>query len=650
MTERQLRPLEPALHQRLRQLAAERLDAEIFDHLFPSGGTARMGREDLQIVAAVLREAARQFSHHVRFGKPDREIERIAEFVEALLAAGALPDSPRAPHFREYMAASLDWNTALRGTGYEERFWPILLDLLGMELTTLPDLHERLIALAADFGPAFPAFDAVKGVLARFVRRPYLCTDPNSVLVALAGALQGIIGSSDFTPATGRWLALWRYHLGHAKVNRKLERERLLRLRTVVHRRLGLLFRLSGLLSGRHGNLRTTATLLLVKIDLYGFIRTGLVGTPFGKPWLALLCFAFRCLGAQNIVREDQHFRTSPWSGSALRVRASDVLTGSRRDVVVTRAQGGLGDILMMRPGLLALSRRLHRRGGRVVFATNRAFFSVFSTDDPVELLDIEHNEVDVTSFGGWRNLTHCPADTRETREFPRIRTNRIEIFARAIAARLPRLSRDRSCPIRFREDAAARAKRLLLPGARAGRPSVGLQYRSAEAYRDVPALLDAARHLAKRYNVFVFDNRPIPKRPDDEFIAVDDQPLPIVLAMMAEMDAIVAPDSVYVHLAGANNIPCLALFGPTGGKVRTSGYPSVRYLDASDKLACIPCWRNEYVRCAVGRGYQSVCMGLLTAPAIVAAVDDLLGRAVSEPTTTRPSPVPADLTPAAAE
>lgn len=627
----QARALEPELHQRLRRLAFERLDAEIFDYLFPSGGAAPLGEDDLQIVAAVLREAARQFAHHVRFGKPDREIELIVEFVESVLGNSLLPTAPRASFFREYVEAAIEWNTALRGTSFEQVFWPMLESLLGMELSGVPDLHERLIGLAAEFGPSFPAADKVHTALSRFVTRPYLCTDPNTVLVALAGGLQEIIGDTDFAAATGRWLALWRYHLGWADTAQKQQRDRLLRLRGNVHSRLGLLFRMSGLLRGQHGNLRTAATLLLIKIDLYGFIRSRVAGTFFGRIWLALLRFAFRRLGARNIGGNPM-LALSGCFADGLRLRASRILIGTRRDALVTRAQGGLGDILMMRPGLLALARRRRRGGGRVVFATRRAFFPVFSTDDPLELIDIDYAQIDVTSFGAWRNLTDCPADARETREFPNIRTNRIEIFARAMGARLASWRRDRSAPIRFPMEAATTARAMVGRRAGAGMPCVGVQIRSAESYRDVPALLDAARLLAVHYNVFVFDNRPIPTHRGDRLIPVDDQPLPIVLAMIALMDAIVAPDSVYVHVAGANNIPCLALFGPTGGKVRTGGYPSVRYLDASDTLACIPCWRNEFVRCKVGRGYQSVCMGLLTAPMIVAAVEQLLAAAPRRP------------------
>ena len=137
--------------------------------------------------------------------------------------------------------------------------------------------------------------------------------------------------------------------------------------------------------------------------------------------------------------------------------------------------------------------------------------------------------------------------------------------------------------------------------------------------------MLEAIRILAGRYTVFVFDNRPIPREPRDRFISVDNQSLPVALAMVAQMDAVLAPDSAYIHVAGSNGIPCLGLFGPTGGKVRTKGYPSVRYFDMRRTLACIPCWRNENQKCEFGGGYVSVCMRLMTAPMIVRAFEDLL-------------------------
>src|SRR5207342_2345060 len=55
---------------------------------------------------------------------------------------------------------------------------------------------------------------------------------------------------------------------------------------------------------------------------------------------------------------------------------------------LVTRAMGGLGDLLMMTPGLRALKAM---RGPRpVVLAIPRRFFPLFDGNDDVELMDID--------------------------------------------------------------------------------------------------------------------------------------------------------------------------------------------------------------------------------------------------------------------
>jgi ADP-heptose:LPS heptosyltransferase len=63
------------------------------------------------------------------------------------------------------------------------------------------------------------------------------------------------------------------------------------------------------------------------------------------------------------------------------------------------------------------------------------------------------------------------------------------------------------------------------------------------------------------------------------------------------------------VHFAGSFDIPCIALFGPTDGKLRTKDYKNCHVLTVKEKLNCVPCWRNENIPCKLTGGKGSVCM-----------------------------------------
>lgn len=63
--------------------------------------------------------------------------------------------------------------------------------------------------------------------------------------------------------------------------------------------------------------------------------------------------------------------------------------------------------------------------------------------------------------------------------------------------------------------------------------------------------------------------------------------------AVLASCDAVLAPDSALCHVAGALDIPTVALYGPFSWRARTAYAPSVRAL--SGALACAPCaWHGR--------------------------------------------------------
>ena len=294
--------------------------------------------------------------------------------------------------------------------------------------------------------------------------------------------------------------------------------------------------------------------------------------------------------------------------------------------LLVTRAMGGLGDLLMLTPGLHALRAR-HPRG-RIDLAVPRRFFPLFQGNDDVDLVDI-HSALDPLEYDRWFNLTDCPAARTESLTAPRVRRNRIEIFARALGIRGPALWRMDRRPRYFlsEEDLAYRG-RFFAAHALREESVIGVQVRTDETYRDYPHMPVLVQALARDHVVLLFDSRPIAGYDFANTIKVDGLGLRQAAALASGCRALVAPDSSFVHLAAALGLPAVGLFGPTDGAVRTSDYPDVRFVDVRRDLRCVPCWRNEEIPCALTGMRASVCLAEIGPLAVVAAVEALLGEA----------------------
>lgn len=285
---------------------------------------------------------------------------------------------------------------------------------------------------------------------------------------------------------------------------------------------------------------------------------------------------------------------------------------------LVTRAMGGIGDLLMLTPGLHALSRRV---GGRVRLAVPRRYFPLFDGNDDVDLIDI-HEPLDPARSPLWFNLTDCPAARSESLAAPRVRRNRIEVFARALGLRGRALRQmDRRPRYFVSQGERARRDSFFEAHGLAGRDVVGVQLRADESYRDYPHMPALVRLLARETPVLVFTNGAAAGYDAPGVVKVEGRGLREAFALASGCSVLVSPDSAFLHLAAALDVPAVALFGPTDGRVRAADYPRARALDARASLRCVPCWRNEDIPCALTGGRTSVCMGEVAPAAAAAAV-----------------------------
>ena len=283
-------------------------------------------------------------------------------------------------------------------------------------------------------------------------------------------------------------------------------------------------------------------------------------------------------------------------------------LLWDRRPVLVTRAMGGIGDIMTMTPGMAALARRM---GQPVHFATRRVFHPLLENNPSIKLLDIEQ-PVDGRQYRRWVNLSFCPAAEYEASVWPRVRKGRVQLYARSMGIRrsglrpvgwLPRCYLS-AAQEEVRDKARARF-------AETGLPAIAVQHYARELYRSYPAMTETIRDLADEAVIVVFHTSAIPLPQHPNVIPMLGRPLGESIATLAACDYYLGVDSAFFHVAVAFGLPCLGLFGPTSGMVRTSGrhYPNVRLMPHAQRFTCAPCWRNEDMPCYVSGGQASTCL-----------------------------------------
>jgi ADP-heptose:LPS heptosyltransferase len=562
--------------------------------------------EDLRVLRMVVRGGIMRLRslppHARRATASERALVRSA--LQLLLEAR--PAGRRLP--RHTFEALLEWSEYLRSATQLAEALSSCDAAIARGARHYPDLHPRLVLARASVLEACGRLREAHVELAALHRRPDLISDRNVVpgLIRALGRTALHVGEG---PHLTR-LLLDGLSSFYSSIE---ERRAILDLLCTAHR--GAL----RFLTGR--DTRPADKLLFLAhwtcLRGLGLLR-GRAARPLERGLLAFLYL-------RRYLRPGQR-------RAASRSAAGDEATAAR--VLVTRAMGGAGDLLMMTPGLHALARR---HPGCVDLAIPRDLFPILENNADVQLIDI-HSEIDPRGYGLWFNLTDCPAARIESLTAPRVRQGRIESFARALGTHGRSLRRLERRPRYFPTVRELEERDLFFAvHGLAGRAVIGVQYQSDESYRDYPHMPDLIKALAREYRVLVFDRREIPECAFPGVVQAAGRPLREAFALASGCQAIVAPDSVFVHLAGALDVPCLALFGPTDGRVRTAGYPRCRFLDVRRELRCVPCWRNEQIPCALTGRHASVCLAEIRVADVVEGLHRLLSEQPVIPLVSRP-------------
>ncbi|HXG01158.1 MAG TPA: glycosyltransferase family 9 protein [Bacteroidota bacterium] len=481
-------------------------------------------------------------------------------------------------------------------------------EALSLGINRFPELYVRCLMGKGNVLNMMGKYRETESLLASLASRPYIITDRNLIpdLLFQLGQESLLRGEVAFYKRVlFRALRHFSTHLP--------ARERITRQITATYRQ--------GFRVLLDGELSITDRTLYGAHRLFFFVlqsRLANIARLSELARTALLGYLYALNYRRRTSVELPPGRFSSTGGS---VRSRD-----RKHILITRAMGGIGDLLMMTPGLHAMKRKHPHR--EIHLAVPRRFFPLFAGNTDVRLVDIDDVKLDPTLYKRWLNFTDCPAARVEARTAPRVKRSRIELFARAMGVG----------PLALRR-MDKRPRYFLTPEDRAfqhafwrehnlnGKIVIGVQLHADEVYRDYPHMKPLVHRLAEQYEVLVFDSEKIFGLDNERVIRIEGYPLRKAFALAGACNAIVAPDSAFVHLAAALDVPCVALYGPVDGKVRTKHYPKCIFLDVRKKLGCLPCWRNDRIPCKLTGLRPSVCLADISLQEILNTLSRVLEK-----------------------
>ncbi|RBP08690.1 ADP-heptose:LPS heptosyltransferase [Roseiarcus fermentans] len=296
----------------------------------------------------------------------------------------------------------------------------------------------------------------------------------------------------------------------------------------------------------------------------------------------------------------------------------------AKKDIVVTRAMGGIGDLLMMTAGLRALSRK---RSTRIKLVIERKFFDLFRNNPYVELVDIDGPPLDVAECKVWRNLTLCPAAKYESKRTPFVKKGRVQLFAGGMGVGKSLLNAH-GWHVEYDLDEAQKTFRedFLRAAGLGSRPIVGVQPYARDSYKDHQEIAHFIAALSKRYDLIIFHHLETRFGEGPGIVSTAGLSLANSLSLVSAIEAMVCVDSAFLHAASAFDVPVVALFGPTDGKLFTRHHRKATVITANDRFACAPCWRNEDLRCSLtGKFGPSPCIAAIDVQPVLDAVEKAL-------------------------
>ena len=280
----------------------------------------------------------------------------------------------------------------------------------------------------------------------------------------------------------------------------------------------------------------------------------------------------------------------------------------SKKPVLVTRAMGGIGDIIMMTPGLKGLRCKYPDR--EIHFAIPKSFHALLAHNPDVTLKDINSDVLHQEDYFALHNLTECPASRVESATLPNAKLNRIDIFSAAMGISKKLQDRVGRKPVYVvTEEERAWAESFFTERGLMPEQCIAVQPYAADSYKDYPHMEALATRLTEKQTVLLFHNAPLQGFDHPRILKVDNCSLRQSIALLSLCRMLIAVDSAFVHIAAVLDKKTIALFGPTDGAVFTKHYPDCVVVNGYAEAKCSACWRNQNILCANTCIVKSYCM-----------------------------------------
>lgn len=251
---------------------------------------------------------------------------------------------------------------------------------------------------------------------------------------------------------------------------------------------------------------------------------------------------------------------------------------------------GGMGDLLFMTPSF----REIKKRWPLVELHVSAfgPYQSVLKTAPVEKIIGYPVAEEDANEYDAVVVMENCIEANPDAE-----RDHAVDALARHIG--LSSLT-DKHCTYEFTPDelewAAARYPRT-------EKKRVAIHLSASGKARSYPASmnLEIMKHLHKKgVEVFILGYpREITAQVPDGIrnLTMENLSFRQSVSAMATCDAVIGPDSVMVHIAGAINMPAVALYGPFPWKLRTAYAPSVHAIQGNSGCDLAPCFFHGHGR-----------------------------------------------------
>lgn len=273
--------------------------------------------------------------------------------------------------------------------------------------------------------------------------------------------------------------------------------------------------------------------------------------------------------------------KVRPFEGTT---KLDPTLDYNGKKILIMRA-GGIGDILFSTPGIHELKRRFPE--AEVIYSAMGASpLMLYGNPDINGFLPYPCPLDMVPDYVvGFENLLEYSAGGRTT--------HAIDLFAAALGVEVPENNEARRMILNLSDEETNSAKKFLPPVGK-GKFRFGIQVESNIPVRTYPHMARVAESLRKNgHQVVAFG---VPGQPElSGCLNTHGQKPPLNIrqacSLASQCDCVIAPDSAMAHIAGALDIPCIALYGSFLASLRTQYAP--RTLAIQAEASCAPCFHH---------------------------------------------------------